>query len=84
MKNSATFLSLGLKDLAKGAIMAILTVIVTGLYTALNAVPPSIPDLPTLENLGAAGLVAGAIYLMKNFLTNSNDQFLKKEPKVGE
>lgn len=76
----AAFLSLGLKDLAKGFITAIITAVVTGIYTSLSATPPSFPNLAELEHLGMAGLLAGIAYVMKNFLTNSAGEFLKKEP----
>lgn len=80
MKTIATkFLSIGMKDIGKGFILAVLTVIVTGLYTCLNQVPPVLPDLAMLKHLGMTGLVAGVAYLIKNYFTNSNDQFLKKE-----
>lgn len=75
---------IGIKDLAKSAIVAGLTVIVTGaisLLSGLTNVPPVYPTLPVLCNLALSGLVAGAVYLLKNLLTNSEDQFAKSEPK---
>ena len=75
------FLSLSLKDFAKGFIMAIITVVVTGLYTSLSAAPPHLPTASEWGTLGMMGLGSGIAYCMKNFLTNSEDQFLTKEPK---
>lgn len=75
------FLKLSFKDFAKGFILAVLTVIVTGLYTALSAVPPHFPTAAEWQNLGLMGLASGMAYLIKNFFTNSNDEFLKKEGK---
>jgi hypothetical protein len=79
MKQVSNFLSLNAKDFLKGFITAVLTVIITGVSTALSAVPPQFPDLATLEHLGLIGLGAGLAYIVKNWLTNSKDQFLTKE-----
>ena len=71
------FLTLNWKDLGKGLILAFLTVFVTTVYAALQA-----GALPTGAQLGSAalaGLTAMVAYLIKNFFTNSNDQFLSKE-----
>ncbi len=37
------------------------------------------PTLPDFINMGKVGLLSGAVYLGKNFFTNSNDELLKKE-----
>ena len=81
-KITSAFLSLVPKDVIKGAITAALTIIVTALYNAIG-----LGTIPTDFNFWKTqfmlGLGAGVAYLLKNFLTNSNDQFLKKEdPKV--
>jgi len=78
MKKSK-FLSLSLKDLAKGFILAVLVVVITGLYGAITATPPHFPTGAEWATLGYAGLAAGIAYLLKNFFTNSDDKFLKKE-----
>lgn len=80
----AGFLSLGKSDLIKGAIMAALAIIVAGateILTGLSAVPPVYPSTATLTHLGVSGLTTFGIYILKNWLTNSNDQFLKAETK---
>lgn len=68
-------------DFVKGLIMAMLTSLATAIYQQLTS---SAAHLPTgaelLVMLKAAGTVGG-IYLTKNFLTSSDDKFLKKEPK---
>lgn len=74
--------TLGSKDLIKGGIIAILTAIVAGLTTIVNGLtltPPVYPTWTDLVHVGMTGLAAGAIYILKNFLTNGNDQFLKKD-----
>ena len=78
--NESKFLKLNLKDLAKSAIIAGLTVVVTGAITILSAITDSAGQLPTLEDFGKlliSGLIAGGIYLLKNLLSNENNQFLK-------
>lgn len=78
--NESKFLKLNLKDLAKSAIIAGLTVVVTGAITILSAITDSAGQLPTLQDFGKlliSGLIAGGIYLLKNLLSNENNQFLK-------
>jgi len=78
--NKSKFLKLNLKDLAKSAIIAALTIIVTAAITILSAITENNGQLPNLQDfykLLTSGLVAGAIYLLKNFLSNENNQFLK-------
>ena len=78
--NESKFLKLNLKDLAKSAIIAGLTVVVTGAITILSAITDATGQLPTFEDFGKlllSGLIAGGIYLLKNLLSNENNQFLK-------
>ena len=68
------------KDLIKGFIMAILSVLIT--YTGQVLSAGDFPmDAATwiLEFKIAVG--AGIAYILKNWLTNSDDKFLKAEPK---
>ena len=80
MKNK--LYQLGTNDLIKGFIVAVLTVVLTGALTSLQA--GVLPDLATVKTLIVTGLGAGVAYILKNLLTNSEDQFLKKEPKKDE
>lgn len=65
-------------DLLKGFIVTVLTSVLTGAITIMNA--GDIPlDFPSWKPTLIAGITAGISYLLKNFLTNSQDQFLKKE-----
>jgi hypothetical protein len=76
------FFNLNLKDLAKGAIVAIISAIVTAVIPVIDS-----GSLPTFEQLKAAGwmaLTAGVSYLLKNLFTNSDDSFLKGEPVAPE
>ena len=70
--------SIGFKDVIKGLIMAGITAIVAGLYKFLDAgaLPSTMADLKPIL---ISGLIAMISYFAKNFLTNSEDQFAKKE-----
>lgn len=63
-------------DLLKGLIMAVLGAVI-GLVSA--SVDAGSIDF-NWSAIGKAALIAGIGYLCKNLLTNSNDQFMKKEP----
>ncbi|KKR55855.1 MAG: hypothetical protein UT94_C0055G0003 [Candidatus Uhrbacteria bacterium GW2011_GWF2_40_263] len=71
--------SLNWKDVAKGFLVAVLTVVITGLGTSLQS--GKLPTLAELGTLGLAGLGAGVAYLLKNFFTNSNNELGKTEVK---
>jgi hypothetical protein len=74
----STYLSLNAKDFIKGLLMAFIGVILTGLITSINA--GSLPlDWAAWKPILMGGLSAALAYFAKNFLTNSSDQFLKKE-----
>lgn len=73
-----TYLSLSAKDIIKGFILTVITAILTLIGTSINA--GSLPlDWPAWKPIVLAACGAGVSYLLKNFLTNSDDQFLKKE-----
>jgi len=71
--------SLNWKDILKGFLVAVLTVIITGLGTSLQS--GKLPTLAELGTLALAGLGAGVAYLLKNFFTNSNNELGKPEVK---
>lgn len=75
----SNFFNLNLVDLAKGFIVAGLTVILTGLYEALSA--GAFPSLAQLAQIGSLGLAAGIAYLIKNLFTNSSGKPFKTESK---
>lgn len=70
--------SIGAKDLIKSVVMAVLSAVAAGLYNSINnnALPENWQDWKTIL---LSGFGAGLAYLMKNFLTNSDGKFLKKE-----
>ena len=78
MKTS-TFLSLNWKDALKGFLVAILTVIITGFISAIQAGTITFTWV-FFDPLLLSGLGAGLAYLLKNFFSNSNSQVLTKEP----
>lgn len=85
------FLQLSKEDFIKGLILALITSVVMSLKTIVigdpTAVPPIVGHFPIGQDwitIGMAAVVGFVSYLGKNFLTNSNDQFLKKEPKTSD
>lgn len=72
------FFKLNLLDLGKGFLIAFLTVVLLGVGTILET--GVFPTLAELGTLAIAGLAAGLSYLLKNLVTNSNNQLLVKDP----
>jgi len=72
---SSTYLSLNKKDFIKGLLMAVLTAVISVVYTSIESGSLEF----NLKSVVIAALSAALAYIMKNALTNSNDQFLKKE-----
>lgn len=69
------------KDFLKATIMAGLTVGLKMLYDLISTgVFPT--DAASWKNIAMAAGGAAIAYLLKNFMTNSNDQFMKAEPKA--
>jgi len=78
MKKAKLF-NLNVKDFFKGLIMAIITAVITFLANELQI--GSSVDLTLLKRMGIAAVIAFLSYLVKNMLTNSNDELLTPEPK---
>ena len=78
MKQVSSFLTLNVKDFTKGMIIAILTAVMVGVTTSINsgALPA---DWAAWKPICLSAIGAAVAYITKNWLTNSNDQFLKKE-----
>ena len=72
-------LRLNLNDAIKGIVLAVITVLVTGVYELLST--GVVFDWAHVKSLLLTGLAAALSYIIKNFLTNSNDQLLTKERK---
>jgi len=71
----STFLSLNSKDFLKGLVMAVLTAVISIVYTSVQA--------GSLEfdwkTIGLTALSSALAYIMKNLFTNSSGEMLKKE-----
>jgi hypothetical protein len=73
MKSS--LFSLQTKDFVKGLFIAVLTSVLTIIYTSVSAGHLEF-DVKTITT---TALTSALAYIMKNFVTNSNDEILKKD-----
>ena len=69
----SNFFNLNLKDAIKGVITAVLAAILTLIYGLLQSGNPI-----DLHQILLVGLTAGLGYIIKNFLTDSNGNFVGK------
>jgi hypothetical protein len=70
--------NLNLRDFAKGLIVAVFTVIITGVGDIVAT--GGLPTGAQWKAIGLATLSAAIAYIIKNLLTNSEGKFLAKEP----
>lgn len=72
------FLTLNWKDLLKGCLVALLTVLIGGLLEYFNQ--GMLPTWPQLYSVFISGAIAGIAYLLRNIYTNltNNDTLLNK------
>ena len=69
--------NINLKDLLKGAVLAFLTSIATGLYHLVDLGEiQMLFEWAALKPILLTGLGAFLAYLLKNFITNSDDKIL--------
>ncbi len=73
----SNFLNLDLQDLTKGFVVAFLSAALTGIVAILET--SQLPQGSDLKAAAIVGLTAGLSYLLKNVLTNSQGQMLKKD-----
>lgn len=73
----SNLLSLNWRDFVKGLVIAVLTPIIVVIQQSLEAGQLTF----NWKAIGVAALAAAAAYLLKNLVTNSDDQLLKKENK---
>ncbi len=73
------FLKLGWRDFAKGLVVTVLATALGGVYNVLTV--GGAITVEVLKTSGVMGVTAGLSYIIKNLLTNSEDQLLKPEPK---
>lgn len=74
------FLSIGMRDAIRGAVVAGITSILTTFVSILQSGAP--PGLLQLKQIAFVGLAAGISYMVKNLFTNSKDQMFKPEDKT--
>ena len=72
------FLNLNWSDFGKGLIVAVLTVVVAGIGDIVAT--GGFPTGTQWKVIGLAALSAALAYIIKNLLTNSQGQFMAKEP----
>lgn len=75
MKTSK-FLSLDLRDLLKGALMAVLGAVFGLIQTSLESGSLNFD----WGHIAKTAVIVGGLYIIKNFFTNSNDEFGRPEP----
>jgi len=75
--NKSTFLSLNLRDLMNGFIVAFLATALTSVITTLDT--GAFPSIAEIKSAVVIGLTAGISYVLKNVLENSQGQLLKKD-----
>jgi len=73
----SNFLNLDLQDLTKGFVVAFFSASLTGIVAILET--SQLPQITDLKAAAIVGLTAGLSYLLKNVLTNSQGQMLKKD-----
>lgn len=76
MTHSKQF-SVNIRDVFHGFVTAVLTASTTGIVTMLES--GSLPSAENIKAQAAIGLAAGFAYLVKKFLTNSDNKLLTKE-----
>jgi len=75
------FLTLDWKDFSRGLLIAFLTAVLTGVINILDA--GAVFTWVTLKPVLIAGISAALSYLLKCLATNSQDQLLRREPRLG-
>lgn len=76
---TSKFLRLNTHDIFKGFVVAFLASFGTAMVSALES--GVLPDWPQIKSALFVGLAAAGAYLLKNLLSNSDDQMLKSENK---
>lgn len=72
------FLSLNTKDFLKGLVVSVLTSVLTIVYTSLQTGSLTFD----WKYIGTTAITTAIAYIVKNYLTNSQDEILKKEPSL--
>ncbi len=75
------FLTLDWKDFSRGLLIAFLTAVLTGVINLLDT--GAVFTWGTIKPVLIAGISAALSYLLKCLATNSQDQLLKREPRLA-
>jgi hypothetical protein len=73
--------NLNVKDVIKAIILTFITALLTGIYQLLQT--GTLLTWVSLKPVVISSIAAALGYIIKNVLTNSNDQFLKNESKIA-
>ena len=73
----STLYSLNLKDFFKALLVVVLSAFLSSILAVLNN--GWFPTVTDAKDALLASVTAGVAYLLKNFLTNSQNEFMKKE-----
>lgn len=76
---NAKFLRINMDDVIRGFVVAVLSSILSSAVVILQA--GNLPTLAQMKTIALIGISSGVSYLVKNLLTNSNDQLFKTEVK---
>jgi hypothetical protein len=76
MKSS--LFNLNTKDFVKGLFVAVFTSVITIVYTSVQAGAFEFDG----KTIATTALTSALAYIMKNFVTNSEDQLLKKDTET--
>lgn len=72
----SSLFTLNKADFVKGLIIAVLTAVITAIYSTVQTGTLTFD----WKSISIVALSAALAYITKNLLTNSNDQFLTKDP----
>jgi len=75
------FLRLDWKDFSRGLLIAFLTAVLTGVINILDT--GAVFSWVTVKPVLIAGISAALSYLLKCLATNSQDQLLRREPRLA-
>lgn len=75
----SAFLTIDWKDAIKGLIVAVITAVISALLAILKT--GQLPTPADWQQIGIIALTAGLSYILKNWLTSSDDKFMTPEVK---
>lgn len=76
----SNFLTLNTNDFIKGLIVCVLSSTLTIMYQTVQT-GSLVFDW---KSIGTVALMSALGYILKNLVTNSNDEFLKKDPPLAQ